>query len=414
MARAHGMPVDSYEVRLLLGADCDSSADTRPSLHMNSNSYFGRKWCGVSVLNSNSDSSSAVAPLCGVLAPSAFPDTSSTSQLLVLPYNFPLLLPLFKQAFEVAISQGGKARTSTSGVVVPPMISNPTTTLSNQWQMQLKGYLDGVPPYYFDSLYKVFQTLGIQVFISLLTGAATASTPHPDVSISRAVSKNLKSLFNSTCSELRVLERQLRSQSASSRVQVGLGEEQQACMAPGMGISQYEDFDTCSELSGFSSRSITISQDTDAGDISLAPYTPTHFTNNPSPMKTPDDNNDSHVKGSDDYKNAHCAELQKYLKGLCLPLREPSMSDSSLSVQNTSKGLAQSESSLLIPPPCHDLLYTWESMRSKLYGNKGGGVTVNGLFVAGLLSSTGGSVVRGRFLVLGCDCCKNVDDFYKL
>jgi len=405
-ARAIGLHVDTYEVRLLVS---DSHLYLHSGLAAGKSSFFGTRWCGVSVLNSNCNPVMEEAPLCAVLAPTSSDHSVSSylsSQLLVLPFNFPHLLPLLQQARQLAMSQGSKPITA-NGVVAPLLLANPVQSLPDQWKLQMKTYLLSVPPYYFHSLYKLLKPLGLHVFISLLTSASTASAPHPENSISHSVRTTLKRQLQSTCAELKLLERQLSLQSKGKVVSAGLGEEQPALgLDPGSG--EDEDFDTCSEVSGFSNASSeisTVSKRSDTSpavvDISLAPYSPSRIlsdvdralaatTSVPPPPEVISEIQDDKAKL--DHSNE---KLQKYLRGLCLPLQDRSDGTASMQPITGETPASVNPPPLLLPPPPHDLLSTWESMRSKLYGNKGGGLVVSGLHVAGRLNATGGCVVRG-------------------
>jgi hypothetical protein len=266
----------------------------------------------------------------------------------------------------------------------------------------MKEYLLSTPPYYFHSLYKAFQPLGIHVFISLSTGAATASAPHPNNAISRRLNKHLNHQYSSACAEIRLLENQLLAQSQWVPGMVQVHEE----FAGGGGVGEVEsDLDTCSEFSSFSAISGGSSTSRASRDSSLAAYTPSRFpcevdrmavSAGAAPVVAEVDADSCKFKSAE-VKQQQRGELQTYLRSLGLPLHDPTITDSALHARaaGSTGATAPPETPLLVPPPCHDLLFTWERLRGQLFGDKGGGLVVSGLFVAGRLNATGGSVVRG-------------------
>lgn len=399
LARSLGLAVDSYEVRLPSRlATLHSTAEAAAQLGL------GRWWRGVSVRGSNRDPLEP-APLCAVLAPAPQPPTPPASassasspcccQLLVLPYNFPLLLPLLQQARDLAASQGSSssrqqlAQCSASGEVQHLPVLNPASTLSKKWVAQMTTYLQSVPSYYLPALYKCFQPLGIEVMISLLTGGATAAVPLPDTCISHAAKKALLNLQAKVRAELRVLESQLLVQSNVELLDVGFGDEVD---------DNDNDGDTSSELGSISAFSTgTWSSERASADASLRPYSPSRMSSELDRLLVPPDPaiplaeavSTKSSSGSKDSKSKEKeGELQSYLRRLGLPLLD--------------RGGAGGDSSvpaLLVPPPAHDLLLAWEGLRGRLFGGRGGGLVVSGLFLAGRVSATGGSVVRGASLL---------------
>ena len=158
-----------------------------------SNGILASRWCGVRVTRSDV-AESTHPPIFGVLCPSST-DPKQKSELLVLPYNFPVLLPLLQQAKDIS----NHSRVGQS------------THLPQKWQASMGAYLRSVPPYYFPSLYRIFTPMGLNVFISLLTGGATASLPSPDISLSRQVQKYLARLTQRVKTELAHLDPQQTS-----------------------------------------------------------------------------------------------------------------------------------------------------------------------------------------------------------
>ena len=397
------MTVDSYDVNVLFD---NNNKNNKMMLHSTTTrSYFQQQYVGITVPNSNRNPDKDPPPLCAILAPSAYNNKSVssklTTQLLVLPYNFPTLIPLLQQARDIALSQGSHQQGQVKSLSA---IINPALVMPLKWQQQMKSYLYSVPPYYYHSLYKAFQPLGIHVFISLLTGASTATAPRLDNCINRVVHKELLNSYHKVCEYIELLERQIMFESKKPSQHVGLGQEL-------LVDASDNDYDTCSELSSFSTVVDNETRSDSVRDYSLSPYSPTRFPSEVDVMlvgqqhvnsKKIEDTSTPQQQQQDEKKHQQEEEkkkqqekLQNYLKSLRLPLHDPSLG------RSNNKSLSppcSREVPLLVPPSSQDLLLTWENMRGKLYGNKGGGLTVSGLFVAGRLNNTGGGVVRGGVL----------------
>lgn len=153
--------------------------DITPRSMAITNGCLGSTWCGVRLAGSDLKET-AQPPIFGILCPST-QDPKQKSELLVLPYNFPVLLPLLQQAKD--ITQHSRSNFSVAASV--------QQCFPQAWQSSMASYLKGIPSYYLPSLYRIFKPLNLHVFISLLTNAATATQPSPDISLSRT---NLKML----------------------------------------------------------------------------------------------------------------------------------------------------------------------------------------------------------------------------
>jgi hypothetical protein len=295
-------------------AEGGAGAGTEPSEGMTiSNGCLESKWCGVRVARSDAKETTH-PPIFGIICPST-QDPKQKSELLVLPFNFPVLLPLLQQAKDIMQhTRGGFINTSSMQQCFP-----------QAWQSAMAAYLHTVPPYYLPSLYRVFKPINLHVFISLLTNAATATQPPPDISLSRANQKLLSRL--------------------AQRAKVDLAHVDPPGVTCGDGMV----------MGGLSEGGQPI-----AGGVVPGLEAPSS-------------------------SSEFCVTKTQALQ---TSSRYP-FAGSSIGVG----GAAFAIPSLCgAPPAAQDLLYTWERMRSFLYG--GSGHTVRGVHVAGLPGSSSGATVQ--------------------
>mmetsp|Transcript_23970 Transcript_23970/g.35184 ORF Transcript_23970/g.35184 Transcript_23970/m.35184 type:complete len:932 (-) Transcript_23970:80-2875(-) len=329
MARSNGLHIDCYEVSVIslhgeaVVINLHSSQPHKSSSSVNQDEKevyegcLGSRWCGVRVPGSQKTGSTS-SPIFGVLCPSA---TSKRSDLLVLPYNFPVFLPLLQQARNIFEHQVGAS-------------ANPATSLPSEWLENMGAYLRTVPPYYFPAMYKLFKPLRLHVFISILTGGATASPPSAEISLSRSAQKYLNQLTQRTKSELALLD----PAEGGSALGSSWPGHPPSPSPPSSPASSHQNGDVDSSLTEYSLSRPSLMQ---FGHGS--PYSITALGTR-----------------SADSKSANAKSV--HVPTLCGA-----------------------------PPLSQDLLYTWEKIRGVLYG--GSGATVRGMFVAGLHGAASGGFV---------------------
>lgn len=294
---------------------------------------LGHRCCGVRL---SVDAKEVPNPsLFAILCPSS---EGKRAELLVFPYNFPQLLPLLQQAKEVCSRIGGPGNLS--------MVANTPTSLPPSWQTQMGTYLRSVPTYYYPCLYKTFKSLGLHVFFSLLIGSATSSPPPPDISLSRPCMRQLAQVAQKAKADLCLID-----------PSETLGDNTVSLTSP--------------------ARPPTVSLvDGHQVDSSLLEY---NITNHRGPIylqralhwKNPSSLIAVGISSSANYRNFHSQQQSPAVSSVHHPAI-PHLGGQ--------------------PPAPHDLLYTWEKIRGTIYG--GSGVTVRGLYVAGLHGSSSGSHLR--------------------
>jgi hypothetical protein len=352
-ARSAGLQPDSYlftviatnqrqrSLRLFQKPSADHSEESTSSSLTNvlssdqlHDGCLGYRCCGVRLSGSTGDLKDGAVNSTyshfGVLCPSS---DGKRAELLVFPFNFPLLLPLLQQAKETLTRIGGVANLS---------LTKSPNSLPQTWEPQLKAYLRTVPPYYYPSLYKTFKGIGLHVVFSLLLGSATSSPPPPDLSLSRPCMRQLTQVAQKAKADLCLID-------PSEAAQQG---------------------DTAGVPIPSSPRPSALSdgQEKDLVDSSLLEY---------SPM--------SHRGPLTLQRSLHWKNPSSLLAlGITSSTHRSVLTVTSSSVYHpTIPHLGG------IPPAPQDLLYTWEKIRATVYG--GTGLTVRGLFVAGLNGTSSGS-----------------------
>lgn len=220
------------------------------------------------------------------------------------------------------------SRIGGSGNVMP-------NTLPQSWQTQMGAYLRGVPPYYYPSLYKTFKSLGLHLYFSLFIGSATSTPPPPDLSLSRPCMRQVAQVAQKAKADLCLVD-----------PTEALGDSTIPLASP-----------TPPALSSIDGQPI---------DVSLLEY---YTFNHRGPIS---------IQRSLHWKNPSS-------------LLALGITSSVHRAQNGPVSLYQPAIPHINghPPLAQDLLYTWEKIRSAVYG--GTGLTVRGLFVAGLPGSSSGS-----------------------
>jgi hypothetical protein len=343
---------------LLLTSSDPSTSPASGSEHL-SDGCLGYRCCGVrlSVDPKDVPNPSLFAILC------PFPGSATASEgkradLLVFPYNFPQLLPLLQQAKEICSRIGGPGNLS--------MVANSPTSLPQTWQPQMGAYLRSVPSYYYPCLYKSFKTLGLHVFFSLLIGSATSSPPPADISLSRPCMRQLTQVAQKAKADLCLID----PSEAMLDNTVSLTSPGPALLAPSPASAS---------VASLGDQTQQHEQQHQAEvDPSLLEY---NIANHRGPI---------YLQRSLHWKNPSSL-LALGISSSAHHRHFPHSSAASGGTVAAAPSLYHPAIPHLggQPPASQDLLYTWEKIRSTVYG--GTGVTVRGLYVAGLHGSSSGS-----------------------
>ncbi len=291
---------------------------------------LGQKYCAVRLGYETKESPSSA--IFGILYPTI---DGKRSELLVFPYNFLTLLPLLQQAIDLCVKIGGASNLS--------MVANTPNSLPQLWQQQMAAYLRSVPPYYYPPLYRAFKSFGLHVFFSISIGSATSSPPPPDLSLSRPC------------------QRQLAQIAQKAKADLCLVDPSEALVVNSISFPPPVSTST----SSIDGQNI---------DSSLLEY---NTMNSRGPIS---------LQRSMHWKNPSSLVAVGITSSTHQSIAQPSPATPVSFFRPAIPHLGG------VPPSSQDLLYTWEKIRSCVYG--GTGLTVRGLFVAGLNGSSSGSYVE--------------------
>lgn len=291
---------------------------------------LGQKYCAVRLGYETKESDNSA--IFGILCPLT---EGKRSELLVFPYNFLTLLTLLQEAKEFCLKIGGAVNLS--------MTPNNPNSLSELWQLQMTRYISFIPPYYYPPLYKAFKSFGLHFCFSIAVKSPTCSPPPPDLSLSRPCLRQLGQIAHKAKADL--------------------------CLVDPSEALVVNSVSLPSPIS-----SATSSIDGHNIDSSLLEYNTMNYRGPISLQRSMHWKNPSSLVAVGITSSCH-QSIVKHSPATPVSLFRPAIPHLGG-----------------VPPCSQDLLYTWEKIRSCVYG--GTGLTVRGVFVAGLSGSSSGSYVE--------------------
>lgn len=101
-------------------------------------------------------------PPFAILSPGKSP---GSIELMILPFNYPKLIPIIKSALDMI-----KSQQTTSHISIQQIFQQPW---SLQWKSDFSNYLSNVPPYYYKSLKNLMKRMGLYNLVTGMLGEYT-------------------------------------------------------------------------------------------------------------------------------------------------------------------------------------------------------------------------------------------------
>jgi hypothetical protein len=146
--------------------------------------------CKLDILSTNNIGLKVLPPFA-ILSTGKLP---GSIELMILPFNYPKLIPLIKTALDIIKNQQTATQLSSQQIFQQPWTS--------QWKIDFSHYISNVPPYYYNSLKILMKRIGLY---TLITGMIV------EYKITKQVEKKLLSAQQLSSADIVGLETAARS-----------------------------------------------------------------------------------------------------------------------------------------------------------------------------------------------------------